>query len=268
MREEIRYFVAPGGDEPFTIEMCGTSYCDGSYQIHRKCAEVMVVEYVEQGTGMIQAGKQPVQAASAGDVYLLPRGEEHRYFSDAENPWVKHFFNIRGEIAEQLIYAYRLSGRNVFHCPQAQPLFLEFNQVAFGEGEREEIFSRCALLFHEIVSLLHRSAKDGDGIPAEARIVKECLDRSLFKIITIQELSDLIGRSPDYTIKLFRQYYHKTPYAYFLHQKMEAACAMLHNTTLTVQEIAFRLGYEDPHYFSNLFKQYRGISPKNFRERH
>lgn len=43
---------------------------------------------------------------------------------------------------------------------------------------------------------------------------------------------------------------------------------MLHNTTLTVQEIAFRLGYEDPHYFSNLFKQYRGISPKNFRERH
>ncbi|MEB2774382.1 helix-turn-helix domain-containing protein [Algoriphagus sp. D3-2-R+10] len=35
---------------------------------------------------------------------------------------------------------------------------------------------------------------------------------------------------------------------------------------LSVKEIAFRLGFKDPFYFSNFFKKHIGVSPKVFRE--
>ena len=41
----------------------------------------------------------------------------------------------------------------------------------------------------------------------------------------------------------------------------------LRNTDLHVAEIAYRLNFEDPAYFSRLFKKYTGNAPKEFREK-
>lgn len=51
-----------------------------------------------------------------------------------------------------------------------------------------------------------------------------------------------------------------------IHEKLIAvAKSKLFNTELIVKEIAFNLGFEDPLYFSRIFKQHTGISPKEFR---
>lgn len=39
----------------------------------------------------------------------------------------------------------------------------------------------------------------------------------------------------------------------------------LHNTDLTAKEIAYQLGFEDPHYFSRFFKKYTGQTPLEFK---
>lgn len=40
----------------------------------------------------------------------------------------------------------------------------------------------------------------------------------------------------------------------------------LYNTDLTAKEIAYKLGFEDPHYFSRFFKKYTNQSPSGFKE--
>lgn len=40
----------------------------------------------------------------------------------------------------------------------------------------------------------------------------------------------------------------------------------LYNTDLTAKEIAYKLGFEDPHYFSRFFKKYTNQSPSEFKE--
>lgn len=40
----------------------------------------------------------------------------------------------------------------------------------------------------------------------------------------------------------------------------------LYNTDLTAKEIAYKLGFDDPHYFSRFFKKYTTQSPSEFRE--
>lgn len=267
MKEEIKYFVAPSGEEPFTIEMSGISYCDGSYLIDRPNSGILVMEYVEKGTGTVQLGKHTRFSASAGDVYFLPAGEDHYYYSDAKDPWTKYFFNLKGELPETLLYAYQIYGTYRVHCPQAKPLFEKFIRTVFTDQSREEIFSACALLFHEILIELRAVCKSSENIPQDALILKSYLDQNLSRQVSIQELSSQINRSADYTIKLFKKYYHQTPYAYFLHQKMEAAKNLLSNTSFSIQEIANGLGYDDQHYFSNLFKQFCGCAPKFYKNK-
>ena len=46
---------------------------------------------------------------------------------------------------------------------------------------------------------------------------------------------------------------------------MELACLLLQNTSLPIPEISARLGYEDAHYFSGLFRQRMGVPPRVWR---
>jgi AraC-like DNA-binding protein len=48
---------------------------------------------------------------------------------------------------------------------------------------------------------------------------------------------------------------------------MTEAQRLLRHTTLTVQQVAYRLGYEDPLYFSRAFRQHVGEPPSAYRER-
>ena len=47
---------------------------------------------------------------------------------------------------------------------------------------------------------------------------------------------------------------------------MEKAKQLLNNKELSVKEICLEVGYNDPNYFSRLFKKQEGITPTDFRE--
>jgi AraC-like DNA-binding protein len=56
---------------------------------------------------------------------------------------------------------------------------------------------------------------------------------------------------------------------YWIHQEvMLEAKRLLYHSSCTVKEIAYELGYEDPTYFSRLFKKTVGKTPGEFREQY
>ncbi|MNR34343.1 HTH-type transcriptional regulator YesS [compost metagenome] len=48
--------------------------------------------------------------------------------------------------------------------------------------------------------------------------------------------------------------------------RIRKAMELLKSTSSKSYEIAFLVGYNDPHYFSNLFKRITGMTPKEFRK--
>ncbi len=55
---------------------------------------------------------------------------------------------------------------------------------------------------------------------------------------------------------------------YFLKQKLTWSANMLCTTSLTIKEIAYNAGYEDPFYFSKQFRIQFGMSPTQYRKIH
>ena len=52
---------------------------------------------------------------------------------------------------------------------------------------------------------------------------------------------------------------------YLISRRMERAKELLRTTQLRSSEIAYRVGYRDPHYFSSTFKKMQGTTPREYR---
>jgi AraC-like DNA-binding protein len=86
--------------------------------------------------------------------------------------------------------------------------------------------------------------------------------------LDITEEAHKCGLSKCYFITLFKQHTGLAPQQYRLRELINKACVLLQNTTMTIQEITYALGLDDPQYFSRLFRSIRGISPRDYRKRH
>ena len=55
--------------------------------------------------------------------------------------------------------------------------------------------------------------------------------------------------------------------AYVIGQRLQQAAYLLRDRNLRITDVARQVGYEDLFYFSKLFKDRYGVSPREFRRR-
>jgi len=84
--------------------------------------------------------------------------------------------------------------------------------------------------------------------------------------LSLAELTAYIGYSVSHFSAVFHKQTGQSPIEYFNRMKIARAQELLRTTELKVNQICSRLGYEDPFYFSRLFRKYTGMSPRQFRE--
>ncbi|MDF2922715.1 MAG: transcriptional regulator [Paenibacillaceae bacterium] len=83
--------------------------------------------------------------------------------------------------------------------------------------------------------------------------------------ISINKVCSQLHISTGYFSSIFKKETKMTFVAYLLHIRMEAAKELLRTTDLKAFEIAEKVGYTEPNYFSFSFKKHVGISPKEYR---
>ena len=57
-----------------------------------------------------------------------------------------------------------------------------------------------------------------------------------------------------------------TPNDYIRNMRMQKAIELLKDETLTVAQVSYEVGIDDPYYFSKSFKSFFGISPTQYRK--
>ena len=256
--------------------MAGISYCDGTYRMKRQDSAETVIEYVVEGRGYLNVNGENY-AATAGDVYILRKKTTHTYWSDARYPWVKIFFNIRGSLAERILDEYQLggTGRVVLGADGLEQDFRDMlgslMDSTVGQTER---FDKATVDFLRIIIKLTNMQRaagmhkdDLMSVEKEMNTLIEYITMNPRRIVSNQELADVIFRSKDYVIKRFFANFGVTPYDYQIQQKIFSAKNMLANMNLSVKEIADSLGYDDQHYFSYMFKKRCGMSPTQYRKK-
>lgn len=82
--------------------------------------------------------------------------------------------------------------------------------------------------------------------------------------VVIHDLEKLSGLSQDHLIRQFNKTFGRTPIQYLIHLRVEKAKEYALQSTLSVGEIAEKVGYSDVHTFGKMFKNKTGMSLSQF----
>ncbi|MBL8063431.1 MAG: helix-turn-helix transcriptional regulator [Anaerolineales bacterium] len=83
--------------------------------------------------------------------------------------------------------------------------------------------------------------------------------------LTLNDVAAQANLSASHFSVVFSQEAQQTFKEYLTEVRMNKAKELLRMTTLRSADIAYQVGYNDPHYFSSVFKKNTGLSPLEFR---
>jgi len=83
--------------------------------------------------------------------------------------------------------------------------------------------------------------------------------------ITLEEVAGYICVSSYYFSKIFKEVTGKNYVDYITELRIEKAKEMLKSGELSIKDICFEVGYNDPNYFSRVFKKVEGVTPSEFK---
>jgi AraC-like DNA-binding protein len=95
--------------------------------------------------------------------------------------------------------------------------------------------------------------------------VREYIKQHFNRHLDIATLAIQVNLSHSHLFSIFKEQTGYSPIAYLARVRIDRASALLTTTTLRLKEIAMRVGYNDPQYFSRVFKLITGRSPREFR---
>jgi len=83
--------------------------------------------------------------------------------------------------------------------------------------------------------------------------------------LSLNEVATQVNLSPSHFSVVFSQETCQTFREYLTEIRIKKAKELLRMTTLRSAEISYQIGYNDPHYFSYVFRKNTGLSPSEFR---
>lgn len=86
--------------------------------------------------------------------------------------------------------------------------------------------------------------------------------------VSLQTIADHVNLHPVYLSSLYKQEMKENISDFIMRYRMEKAGVMLGSTDIKIYELASQMGFQNPPYFSKLFKNYYGVTPQEYRDRH
>lgn len=250
------------------VPMIGMNICAPTYKNIRKKSDITVLGYVVNGHGEIRVNSEK-HRLGRGDAFILRKDSRHEVtaLSDSSDPWTYYWYNLHGN-SLPLLETFHLLHTPYIPNAGIEALFLKgFAAVKHKTEDGTDTQTALILSCTEVIFTLHKAVKQAAEYtsPIMGRM-KLYLDQLVGETFHSEDFAHQMDLSFKQLNRIFKQHTGSTIYQYVLARKMDIARMMLQDTELPVGEIAIHLGYDDPQYFSNLFKQKTGIAPTLFRQ--
>lgn len=209
-----------------------------------------------------------------GELLVLPALTPHAYGSNSKRPWTIQWFHAVGEEVGPLLGELGITlERPIVYLGNDLQLAAVFEE-ALGVLERgyalPHLIYASQILTHLIGRMIWRQRETWQGEPdPHQRIAQSVayMKQHMDQPLTISKLAELAGFSPSHYAALFKDQTGYSPLDYFIRLRMHYACQLLDTTTMGIKQVASKLGYEDPFYFSRAFRSVNEVAPSDYRQR-
>ena len=229
--------------------------------------------YNPAGEGMFKSASVPETLIKPGDMFLLFPGEWHTYYPLDDKGWESYWIGFKGKNIDDRVRAGFLSKEKpIYHVGfshEIQQLYQEAYRTALEEAPYAQ--QTMAGIVNHLIGLMYSLERNNelnrtshaqvDIINRAQKLIRESLEKNL----TIQDISQGLGLSYSSFRKLFKEITGIAPATYQHDLRLQRAKELLSATNESIKEIAYRLNFESPDYFSSKFKAKTGMKPSEFR---
>ncbi|MGQ0286700.1 arabinose operon transcriptional regulator AraC [Pasteurellaceae bacterium 22721_9_1] len=232
-----------------------------------------IINLTTKGTGTIFHGNSAFNC-SVGDILLFPPGIPHYYhratISDTwEHQWI--YFHPRTIWKSWLDWSKTIHNVKKLTTPNTdiyKELILLFKNIAT-EYKNGLLFSQemSMSLLEQLLIKCFRLDPSNKQLMLDCRILSICqfITNNIDKNHSISEIAEQVHISASRLSHLFVQQVGTSIVKWREEQRMIKAQYLLHTSNAPIYTISRQLGYDDPLYFSRLFKRYTGLNPSEYR---
>ena len=260
--------IQPGDDYPTR------GHADGYYfnlDRGRELNEYQLL-YLTEGEGVFHSTTVREAPLREGDLWLLFPGEWHSYHPNPRKGWKSYWIGFKGRNMDDRVRAGFLSPQKpIYHVGFSDSIVRLYKQ-AYDAAIEEAAYSQqlMAGMVNLLIGMMYskerniqlsRNQAHVDLISRARLRIREALESPL----TIQQVAEEMGISYSNFRKLFKEHTGISPAIYQQDLRLQRAKEMLSTTDISVKEIAYRLNFESPDYFSAKFKAKTGRRPSELR---
>lgn len=147
---------------------------------------------------------------------------------------------------------------------------LNLSDVLLQEVEKAEnveelysLYQTAEILFAKLVSKTRRRHSSYQVEQCRAYVAN-----NIFRRITVKEIAEQIGLTPNYLSRLFRSEEGIGLNDYIQKEKTALASNLLSQSEQSISSIALYLGFKSQSHFTEVFKTWQGMTPSEYRNMH
>ena len=195
-----------------------------------------------------------------GRLYFIP--PRHRLAHGADKEFVVDWLHFQP--LSPLLDA-RLSECDAVQCfaQRWQPVTAALAQ--FFDQPTSVLTCRVQALVLEVVAEVLAQLPAESSQSARLLPAVRFMDDHVTTAPSLAAMARTVHLSPEHFHRLFRAQFQTTPFEYLLRRRLAKAHQLLLEGALSVKEVAAACGYSDPYYFSRLFRQRQGATPRDVR---
>lgn len=228
--------------------------------------------YVASGKTHFYFGDEERIVNAEQMVLFQPRQPQHYEYFAKDKPEV-YWVHFTGSDVKNILRHYGI--------PMDEPVFYSGNSSMYAYLFKEMIheLQTCRLGYQELLEmylrqillLIVRSREEHNPtvssfIQDEMELARRYFTEHYNEEINIEEYAKSRGMSISWFLRNFKQLTAKSPMQYVLSIRINNAVSLLEGTNYNINEISSIVGYDNPLYFSRIFKKQKGVSPSDYRK--
>ncbi|MCI8826142.1 MAG: AraC family transcriptional regulator [Lachnospiraceae bacterium] len=263
--------------KPLIVGSCGTYhlYTRPRLPTHRPRGRLdFQLLYVAGGKAHFYFdGSEKDTVVTAGHMVIYRPKEPQRYVYYGTEQTEVYWVHFTGSNVKNLLRSYGITDdMRVIHTgssPDYARLFKQMIQeLQRCQADYKEmlviLLQQIFILVHRYLTTEHKLKNDYLDIEMEAAL--GYFNEHYNTDLCIEEYARSKGMSVSWFIRNFKQYTGTTPMQYIVAVRIANAQMLLETTNDNITEIGHIVGYENPLYFSRIFKKQKGLSPSEYRK--
>jgi AraC family transcriptional regulator, arabinose operon regulatory protein len=269
----ISLYATPGPEQAevfYTVVRAGHLVAGPEHRVEREHFPGHEIILCLSGRGWVTVGGR-TQFVDAGDVVWLDCSRAHAHGAVQDCPWEVYWVRAdgpqMGRLAQRMGVWSDPVVRGADTAELARLLEGVFEALPLPDGVgmprvHAAVAGVVALIYE---AWMRREDRLERAAPVLLRPAMERMTLFFFEKHTVAGLARLCGMSGTHFSRLFHRAFGTSPIDWLRRFRISQAKRLLVETTLGVEEIAFRTGYGDRFFFSKDFRRYTGATPREFR---